>query len=211
VLDELGELAAGVQPKLLRALQDGEIQPVGTAQVERVDVRVVACTNVDLAAEVHKGSFRADLYYRVAVVELTVPPLRDRIEDIPALIDAFVVRYRERFGLDEVRLAPAVVDHLCSRAWPGNVRELENAVARLLALCDGPEIGLDAIQAPIEATSPSIGLQQQVAAFERGLIVAALERDGGNQSAAARRLGLSRVTLIDKMKRHGLGRGGKSP
>jgi two-component system response regulator AtoC len=207
VLDELSELAPTVQPKLLRALQDGEIQPVGAGRVERVDVRVVACTSADLAAEVERGAFRADLYYRLAVVELAIPPLRDRAEDIPALIEAFVVRYRERFGLAEVHLAPELVAHLCGQPWPGNVRELENAVARLLALGDGTEIGLDAVEAigdPVTDASAPVGLHEQVAAFERSLIAQALEREGGNQSAAARRLGLSRVTLIDKMKRYGL-------
>jgi DNA-binding NtrC family response regulator len=207
VLDELGELPLSLQPKLLRALQDGEIQPVGAGRVRRVDVRVVACTNLDLAAEVERGAFRADLYYRVAVVELVVPPLRDRPGDIPALVEAFAVRYRQRFGLGDVRVDPAVVDRLCRRAWPGNVRELENVVARLLALCDGDAIGIDALEAigaPSEGVPEPATLHEQVAAFERELVAAALHREGGNQSAAARRLGISRVTLIDKLKRHGL-------
>lgn len=211
VLDELGELPPAVQPKLLRALQEGEIQPVGAGQVHKVDVRVVSCTNVDLAAEVERGRFRADLYYRVAVVELNVPPLRERPTDIPALIEAFVIRYRERFGLDHVELAPELVEHLCHQKWPGNVRELDNAIARLLALSDGGQLGLDALGTVQNAAEPrgSTGtFHEQVAAFEQGLIAEALGQQQGNQSATARALGLSRVTLIDKMKRHGLfGRG----
>lgn len=206
VLDELGELPSAVQPKLLRALQEGEVQRVGSETVQRVDVRVVACTNGNLAEAAQRGAFRADLYYRVAVVELQVPPLRDRRDDIPALVDAFVVRHRERFGLDHVQLAPALVDALAASPWPGNVRELDNVVARLLALSDGAaEIGLDAL-GPTPAAAPQhVGtFHEQVAAFERDLIAAALAQEGGNQSATARRLGLSRVTLIDKMKRHGL-------
>ena len=210
VLDEIGELPAVVQPKLLRALQEGEIQPVGAGQVTRVDVRVLACTNLNLVDEVARGNFRADLYYRVAVVELEIPPLRTRRDDIPALIEAFVVRYRDRFGLDHVALAPDLVEHLCSQQWPGNVRELDNMIARLLALSDGSEIGLDALGgATVASKTGSSGsspatFHERVAGFERELIDAALKQDGGNQSAAARRLGLSRVTLIDKMKRHGL-------
>lgn len=207
VLDELGELPTAIQPKLLRALQEGEIQPVGAGQVRKVDVRVVACTNVDLAAAVERGEFRADLYYRVAVVELVVPPLRERPEDIPALLDAFVVRYRDRFGIDHVELTPPLVQHLCRQRWPGNVRELDNTTARLLALSDGGRIGLDALGAvPDVAETPGTEgtFHERVAAFERSLVAEALRRQDGNQSAAARNLGLSRVTLIDKMKRHGL-------
>jgi len=213
VLDELGELPASVQPKLLRALQEGEIQPVGAGQVRRVDVRVVACTNLSLAKEVERGAFRADLYYRVAVIELEIPPLRDRSDDVPELIAAFVQRYRERFGLDPVALSPELVAHLQTLAWPGNVRELDNMVARLLTLNEGPTVGLEALggmaavspaQRPALAVDSTETFHEQVARFERELLAAALERAANNQSAAARALGLSRVTLIDKMKRHGL-------
>lgn len=208
VLDELGELPPAIQPKLLRALQEGEVQRVGSDAVQRVDVRVVACTNLDLAAAAERGDFRADLYYRVAVVDLEVPPLRERRADIPALVEAFVVRHRERFGLDAVQLSPRLVDALAARDWPGNVRELDNTVARLLALSDGTgSIDLDALgnAPPSTQTQAHEGtFHEQVAAFERELIAAALQEEGGNQSATARRLGLSRVTLIDKMKRHGL-------
>jgi two-component system response regulator AtoC len=205
VLDELGELPPAIQPKLLRALQEGEIQPVGEGKVRRVNVRVVACTNAELMREVERGAFRADLYYRVAVVDLQIPPLRERREDIPALIEAFVVRYRDRFELDHVVLEPALVEALCRQRWPGNVRELENTVARLLALSDAPEIGVDALQTVTAAVPERAGsFHEQVASFERHLIADALALEGGNQSAAARALGLSRVTLIDKLKRHGL-------
>src|SRR5512141_384764 len=120
ILDEVGELPQGIQAKLLRALQDGEIQPVGSGRVEKVDVRIVACTNRDLVAEAAEGRFRQDLYYRLAVVELIVPPLRDRREDIPALAREFALRYAERFGAEGVRLAPALVQRLASADWPGN-------------------------------------------------------------------------------------------
>src|SRR5437660_4783404 len=145
VLDEIGELPLPVQAKLLRALQEGEIQPVGAGKVERVDVRVVACTNRDLAEEARAGRFREDLYYRLAVVELLVPPLHEHAEDIPALAAEFTRRYAERFGMDGVRLAPELVDALQRADWPGNVRQLENAVARMVALGGGGEIGVQAL------------------------------------------------------------------
>lgn len=206
VLDEVGELPASVQPKLLRVLQEGEIQSLGSSDVSRVDVRVLACTNVDLPAAVQDGSFRADLYYRIAVVELELPPLSRRVDDIPALIEAFVVRYRERFELDNARIAPEVVAELCARAWPGNVRELDNTIARLLALSEDGQVGIDDLKLAGRGpdVEPAITFHERVARFERDLIESALATEGGNQSATARRLGLSRVTLIDKMKRHGL-------
>src|SRR5256885_3421261 len=144
VLDEVGELSGAVQAKLLRALQEGEIQPVGAGRVEKVDVRVVACTNRDLAAEVRAHRFREDLYYRLAVVQLIVPPLHEHREDIPALAGEFSRRYAERFGMNGVRLAPDLIEALQRADWPGNVRQLENAVARLVALSGGGEIGIGA-------------------------------------------------------------------
>ncbi|MBI5071064.1 MAG: sigma-54-dependent Fis family transcriptional regulator [Deltaproteobacteria bacterium] len=215
VLDEVGELPAPVQAKLLRALQEGEIQPVGAGRVEKVDVRVIACTNRDLLAAARAGRFREDLYYRLAVVELVVPTLAERREEIPALAAEFVRRYADRFGMEGVRLAPALVEALCRAEWPGNVRELENAVARMVALSAGGEIGPEAFDglnaAPPgsegEAPVPEGGasLREQLDRFERGLISRMLEATDGNQSEAARRLGVSRSALIDRLKKYGLG------
>ncbi len=222
ILDEIGELPPAIQAKLLRALQEGEIQPVGSGRIEKVDVRVVASTNRDHAADVKTGAFREDLYYRIAVVELIVPPLRDHKEDIPALAEEFGRRYGERFGLGHVTLEPALIDALVHHEWPGNVRQLENTLARLAALSSGGVIGLADFQAaesssnqlpaqhdsdqtdppPDARNGPS--LKEQVEAFERGLVARALDSTGGNQSEAARRLGVSRVTLIDKMKKYAL-------
>ena len=202
VLDEVAELPLPIQAKLLRALQSGEIQPLG-ARVEKVDVRLVACTHRDLRAEVAAGRFREDLYYRLAVVELRVPPLRERREDIPVLADSFARRYAARFGADPVRLTPALVQRLVARAWPGNVRELENTIARLVALGGGGDLGPEHLDEP-QPSPPANNLRAQVEAFERGLIEQAMRAAAGNQSEAARRLGMSRVTLIDKLKRHGL-------
>jgi DNA-binding NtrC family response regulator len=213
VLDEIGELPSSVQAKLLRALQGGEIQPVGAGRVERVDVRVVACTNRDLAASARAGHFREDLYYRLAVVEVVIPPLRDRPEDIPALAAAFVRRYAERFGTQDVRLSPELIAELKRAPWPGNVRELENAVARMVALSGGGEIPASAFTRPpppevegeIEAPpSGTLTLREHLDAIERSRIASALAEVAGNQSKAARNLGLSRSALIDRLKKYGL-------
>jgi len=235
ILDEIGELPLAIQAKLLRALQEGEIQPVGSGRIEKVNVRVVASTNRDLLADSRAGTFREDLYYRLAVVELVVPPLRDRRDDIPALALEFARRYGERFGLGAIQLEPALIDALAKTEWPGNVRQLENTIARLAALSAGGVIGVadyeaatggaitsdDATDPPVPAQEPAASasaelepvidarhgpsLKEQVEAFERGLVHATLNATGGNQSEAARRLGVSRVTLIDKMKKYGLG------
>jgi DNA-binding NtrC family response regulator len=212
VLDEIGELPLAVQGKLLRTLQEGEVQPVGAQRVEKVDVRIVACTHRDLRAEVQAGRFREDLFYRIAVVEIVVPPLRERASDIPLLVDAFRRRWAARFDLDDVRLSSALVDALAARTWPGNVRELENAVARLLALAEpGEAIDVDALsrlegpRSDAASTPTASGtLREQVGAYEASLVSRALAAVKGNQSEAARRLGVSRMTLIEKMKRHGL-------
>ena len=210
VLDEVGELSLPVQAKLLRALQEGEIQPVGAGRVEHVDVRVIACTNRDLAADARTGRFRQDLYYRLAVVELLVPPLQEHREDIPALAAEFARRYAERFGVEGVRLSPELLGALRLADWPGNVRELENAVARLVAMSRGGEIGREALSpasaAPAGTPLPQqegLTLWEQLDAFERGLIEQALAASGGNQSEAARRLRVSRSAFVDRLKKYG--------
>jgi DNA-binding NtrC family response regulator len=211
VLDEVGELSLAIQGKLLRALQEQEVQPVGASRVEKVDVRVVACTHRDLRAEIKAGRFREDLFYRLAVVELQVPALRDRPGDIPLLVDAFRKRWAARFDLEDVRFSAGLVAALAARPWPGNVRELENAVARLLALAEtGDELGadlagrLDTESAVVDPATSTAGLREQVATFEKGLVTRTLAVTNQNQSEAARRLGVSRMTLIEKMKRYGL-------
>src|SRR3989440_5738363 len=211
VLDEIGELPLPVQAKLLRALQEGEIQPVGAGKVERVDVRVIACTNRDLADEARSGRFRQDLYYRLAVADLVVPPLREHREDIPALAAEFARRHAERFGMQDVRLLPELLDALQRSDWPGNVRQLENAVARILALSTGGEIGLEAFT-PVSAAPAiaardelTLSLREQIETVERSLIGRTLTAVGGNQSEAARRLGVTRGLLIGRLKKYGTG------
>jgi two-component system response regulator AtoC len=204
VLDEIGELSPQLQPKLLRVLQSGEVQPVGGA-LTRVDVRVVACTHRDLQAEARVGRFREDLLYRLAVVELVMPPLRERREDIPLLAEVFARAAAERFGLEGVTLSAELLSALRKRDYPGNVRELENVVTRLVALSEGGPLGSAGLDAPAAESRPATGtFRDQVENLERKLLRDALAVAQGNQSEAARRLGLSRATFLDKLKRHGL-------
>jgi DNA-binding NtrC family response regulator len=208
-LDEIGELRLDVQAKLLRALQEREIQPLGAAQVEKVDVRVIAATHRDLAAEVKAGRFREDLYYRLNVVELVVPPLRERRTDIALLAREFARKYSERFGLGYVvQLAPELVEQLEHAAWPGNIRQLENTIARSIALAQSKIIGIEALNEPGEADDIAPGsapsFREQVEAFERNLIRHALAASHGNQSETARRLHLNRASLYDKLKKYGM-------
>jgi len=210
LLDEVGELPLELQPRLLRALQDGEIRAVGEERPRRVDVRVIAATHRDLEALVRAGLFREDLYYRLHVVHLRVPPLRERPEDVPALARHFVALFCERFGVGPFTVPDAVVDRLRTLYWRGNVRELENAMERWVAL--SPPEGLDPALLPGPAgaeaeAGPPLSLRERVEAYERGLVVEALRGAGGNRSETARRLGISRVTLHDKLRKWGLVRG----
>jgi DNA-binding NtrC family response regulator len=211
LLDEVGELALPLQGKLLRALQEGEIRAVGEDRPRRVDVRVVAATHRDLAALAARGAFREDLYYRLKVVELRVPPLRERPEDVAPLARHFLARYAERFGVQLPPVADALLDRLRAHGWPGNVRELENAIESLVALSPEGALDLDLLPGAARAADAAgaLTLKQRVEAYERGLVVAALEATHGNQSEAARTLGVSRVTLHDKLRKYGLARGGE--
>jgi two-component system response regulator AtoC len=226
-IDEIGELPLPLQAKLLRVLQEREVQPIGSTQVRKVDVRVVAATHRDLAAEVKAGRFREDLYYRLNVIELRVPPLRERKEDIPLLAREFARKYSERYGMGYVvQFSLELVEYLERQPWPGNVRQLENTIARCVALATTRVVGLEVLDlsretdgqgdaaapsAPpaageqldlIEGAGPSF--REQVEAFERNLISRTLLGCGGNQSETSRRLQLNRATLHDKLKKYGL-------
>ncbi|MFT3700049.1 MAG: sigma-54 dependent transcriptional regulator [Kofleriaceae bacterium] len=212
-IDEIGELPLPLQAKLLRVLQEREVQPVGSTQVKKIDVRVVAATHRDLEAEVKAGRFREDLYYRLNVIELVVPPLRERKADIPLLARELARKYSERYGLGYVvQLTPELIDRLAARAWPGNVRQLENVIARCVALASTRIIGLEALDTPIDPqdapdVAPSLDgptFREQVEAFERNLITQAIRQSGGNTSETARRLQINRATLYDKLKKYGL-------
>jgi len=219
-IDEVGELALPIQAKVLRALQSGDVQPVG-GRGEHVDVRLVAATNRDLQAEVQAGRFREDLFYRLNVVPIRVPPLRERIEDIEPLVKAFVRTYSERYGMDEVHVEPALVEAFKGYAWPGNVREIENTVARLLALTADDRLTLalwrsltDEARSPMSVNPLSGGaagdpgpghpLRARVESFERAIIRAEFESAHKNQSETARRLGVSRPALIEKLHKYAL-------
>jgi two-component system response regulator HydG len=212
LLDEIGELELAAQAKLLRVLQEGEVRPVGDDRVYKVDVRILAATHRDLGKLVKEGRFREDLHYRLKVVELVVPPLRERIEDTAVLAREFLRRAAERFGLPRVTAPPELFARLAAYAWPGNVRELENAIEALVALSSDGSLDLSllpgekAAPAAVEAAETDAPLKQRVEAYERGLIVAALAVTKGNRSEAARSLGIGRATLHEKMAKYGLGK-----
>ncbi|MDX9722808.1 MAG: sigma-54 dependent transcriptional regulator [Myxococcota bacterium] len=205
-LDEVGELDLLTQGALLRVLQEREVRPVGEERSLPVDVRVLAATNRNLAQEVEAGRFRTDLYYRLNVVCIHIPPLRERREDIVPLATSFARRFGERFGMKNVELSERVLQRLHDASWPGNVRELEHVVERLVALSTEAYIDEDPFtQEPLSADSQaSASLKERVAQFEKQLIREELERCGNNHSETARRLQLSRITLLDKLDRYGL-------
>lgn len=206
LLDEVGELDASTQAKLLRVLQEGEVRPVGEDRPVTVDVRVIAATHRDLKERVAAGHFREDLYWRLHVVELHVPPLRERPDDIVVLARHFLDRFSTRFGVGSVRPPDDFIARLQAYAWPGNVRELEHTIERLLALSPEGELDLSLLpDASRVSDEVPFDLKARVDAYEKGLVVAALSAAGGNRSEAARRLGLSRVTLLDKLKKYGIG------
>jgi two-component system NtrC family response regulator len=211
-LDEVGELPLDAQVKLLRVLQQGEIAKIGATEVQEVDVRVVAATHRNLQAMIEDTAFREDLYYRLAVVPLMLPPLRERKEDIPELVKHLFSKAKERHGIVEVELASSVVQHLTHYRWPGNVRELENVLERMLVLSSSNLISETDLPEEIRRVPPDSSLfwielpEEGVSleAVERELILRALEQAKGNQTKAAKYLDISRRTLIYRMEKHGL-------
>jgi two-component system response regulator HydG len=205
-IDEIGETAPGFQAKLLRALQEGEIRRVGESTPVLVDVRVVAATNQDLRRAIGERRFREDLYYRLAVVPIRIPPLRERREDVPLLAAHFLERAARRTGAPKT-LTPDAVARLVEHGWPGNVRELENVIEHAAALAPGAEIRVGDLQIESHAT-PVPGsvrtLAEAVEETERATIEAAVIRAGGDLTRVARELGVSATTLWRKMKRLGL-------
>jgi len=210
-LDELAELPMGVQAKLLRFLESGEFQPVGQARPGKADVRVVAATHRELRAEVSAGRFRADLYYRLAVVPLRLPSLRERGADVERLAQAFCEALAERHGVAAPRWSAAALSVLRRYDWPGNVRELRNLCERMVILCPGRTLGAENL--PAELLAGGGVIEDTAAAFalpasgvrlddlEQGLIRQALERTQGNRSRAARLLGITRDTLLYRLKK----------
>jgi two-component system response regulator HydG len=214
LLDEIAELDLSLQARLLRALQQGEVRPVGEDRARKVDVRIVAATHRDLKERVANGQFREDLFYRLNVVNLHIPPLRERPEDIPALAKHFLAQFAERFGTGPLSAGQELLRRLGEYSWPGNVRELENAIESAVALSvDGaldpalpPLLPRGAAPSAAGAPRKSLTLKQRVEAYERGVIVEALRACRNNRSEAARSLGISRVTLHDKLHKYGLAR-----
>ena len=210
-LDEIGEMPLALQAKLLRALQGQEIQPLGGPPVP-FDTRVVAATNSDLDERMQQGQFRQDLYYRVAAFVLSVPPLRERRDDIGPLVESFLCAFARAAGRPTPRITPEALHALAGYPWPGNIRQLEHEVRRLVYLCpDGEAIDCSVLpdhvlDPPMAEPVPpsSLRLQDHVDHLERRLIRAALARTGGNRSAAARLLDISRNGLTIKMARLGL-------
>jgi two-component system, NtrC family, response regulator AtoC len=212
-LDELGDLPVPLQVKLLRALQEGEVRPVGDNASRSVDVRLVAATARDLEADVADGKFRADLYYRINVVRIHLPALRERSEDIPELVRHFVDRINRRLGLHVTGVTAAAMRALVEYPWPGNVRELENVVERAMVLTDGAQLDVEqlpTLSAPSarhdNGASPlDLSVKRRTEELERLLIREALERTRGNRTRAAKLLDLSHRALLYKIRDYGLG------
>ncbi len=210
-LDEVGELEPSLQAKLLRVLQEREFERVGGTQLIRADVRWVAATNRDLTDMMREGRFREDLYHRLAVFPIHLPPLRERREDIPALAAVLLERIGAALGRPGLRLSPALVTQLRHAEWPGNVRELANVLERAAILADGPELRPEHLIL-LPGTAPSASLSAPVPAgdvplaeLERQAIVAALARHDGNRKQVAEALGIGVRTLYDKIKRYEIG------
>lgn len=209
-LDEIGNLPPPLQAKLLRALQEKEIKPVGSNENIRVDVRVIAATKEDLRRAVEEGGFRNDLFYRLSVIPINIPPLRDRREDIPLLVNHFLKKICKDNNLELKELQPDVLNALMNYSWPGNVRELENLIERLVLLSQGNPIGSDYLPPEIlegdERAGKSLkeALDRQVAGAEKELIQEALEKAGGNRTKAAKLLGISRASLYNKLNQYGI-------
>jgi two-component system nitrogen regulation response regulator NtrX len=219
-LDEVGDLHAEAQAKLLRAIEAREIERVGGGKPIRIDVRILAATNKDLERAVADGTFREDLFFRLNVIPIALPPLRDRPGDLPALVRHFADRHRTRTGRPLVRWAPEALSALAHYRWPGNVRELANIVERLAILHAGTEIGLREVQQVLPVTAgdgsapttaqraepeaPMLPLSDALDAYERRLIAAALSMSDGNVAEAARQLQTDRPNLYRRMRRLGL-------
>jgi DNA-binding NtrC family response regulator len=208
-LDEVSEIPLALQAKFLRAIQEREVTPIGANLPVAVDVRLVAATNRDLEAEVHAGRFRSDLFYRLNVVRIEIPPLRDRPEDVDRLVEHFVQRFSREYGVAPKRVGAEVMDRLRAYRWPGNVRELQNAIERAFALSPADAITLDDLPPAVRGhhAAPDggdFGEPMPLADAERRLIAAALRKSGGNKNEAARLLGIDRQRLYRKIDKYGL-------
>jgi len=216
-LDEVGEMNPTLQVKLLRVLQDREVRPVGGDRPLKVDVRVLAASNKDLASEVEAGRFREDLFYRLQVIPIVMPPLRERRSDIPLLVEHFLEKHNRKRPERPVQISEDAMVHLWEYDWPGNVRELENLLERMVILSEDTAIRVENLPSNIRSfisekripkpslTESGLDLNSAVEEFENRLIEEALRRTKGNKQAAARLLGLKRTTLVAKLRRRKAG------
>jgi two-component system response regulator PilR (NtrC family) len=216
LLDEIGELPLTLQVKLLRVLQERKVRPVGGTAEVPIDVRLVAATNRDVEGDVDAGKFRQDLYYRLNIIRIELPPLRARAEDVPALIEGFLARFAAEHGKSVRTIAPDAMRAMLAYGWPGNVRELENAIERAVTLSSGPGIGLGDLPAAIAGSTagptPSLlnlpdqgcDLDAILGEAERRLILQALERTGGVRTQAAKLLGVTFRSLRYRLAKLGL-------
>jgi transcriptional regulator with PAS, ATPase and Fis domain len=204
LLDEIGEVSPALQVRLLRVLQERVYEPLGATRSEKADVRVIAATNRDLLALSQEGTFREDLYYRINVVRVELPPLRRRKEDIPLLVEQFIARFNRLQGRDVAGINNEALSLLMAYDWPGNVRELENAIEHAFILCSSGRVGLahlpETLTGATRKSSADGGLRTARDALDVQAINAALERTGGNRAAAARELGIHTSTLFRKMR-----------
>lgn len=211
-LDEIGELPLELQVKILRLIQQGEIEKLGAMEAQKVDVRIVAATHRNLKAMIENGTFREDLYYRLAVIPLTLPPLRERPDDVPELAHFFFEQSRRKHGLPKLQLPGALLPYISRHRWAGNIRELENVMERLVVLSRGDEITLADLPEELRRERAAIDALQlelppggiSLESVEKELIVQALQRFDGNQTQAAQYLDISRKTLVYRMEKYGL-------
>ena len=206
-LDEVGDLPPSIQIKLLRVIETGEFRPVGGTRIARADVRIIAATNRDLKKLMHEGRFREDLFYRLNVIHIHIPPLRERPKDIPALVEFFMQKACAKFGKCVREIDPAALQLLYRYSWPGNVRELENVIERAIILSGGARITpadlpLELVQQESEQPDESDG--KSLESVEREHILRVLRETGGNKAQAARILGITKKTLYAKLRRYGL-------
>jgi transcriptional regulator with PAS, ATPase and Fis domain len=209
-LDEVGELGSSMQIRLLRVLEDRRFMRVGGREEISVDVRIIAATNRDLEAEVERGRFRQDLYFRLSAFVVRVPPLRERPVEIELLAALFARQLAKRMNVAAPPLSPEALAALRRYHWPGNVRELRNAIEHAVVLAEGGSVGLehlpDSVRKPGSQAGAATGMRSQIADMERKAITEALDAEDGNQTRAARRLGISRRALLYKLERLGLKR-----
>jgi DNA-binding NtrC family response regulator len=207
-LDEIGEVPLNLQRTLLRVIEEKEFERVGDSRPIKVDVRILATTNRKLKDEIKKGNFREDLYYRLSIVSLTIPPLRERVSDIPLLVNHFLKKFRE--GKDPIRIQPAVLELLKTYPWHGNIRELSSVVQQMMLFCNGHSLAVNDLPPHLhfnpmgdqEETGGKVPLTKMVSDLEKKWILEKLKEGGWNQEKAAKLLGITRKMLMNRIKKY---------